>query len=278
LGPLQDHGSYGSKGTSSIISEFRNQVEQIDWNAYEKWCINNKSRRYAKFLVRGGKKWYQFAFSYDLVEFPNNRTKEDILKAITNLTRYLDIKYDSNFHEQLLYWIKRKEIKWKTRNIIKIPNEVPLNEILENIRKLPEKYKLFAIFSLVSGLRTFESVKVLNNHSHLCRDGIIEMYWDRKTKKANAVYCHPLLHDKMEFSYSENSIHRNLTTKMLGCQIKYLRKINFTKISTDLDPMLANYLQGRKGDISQRHYFLPMMNKHQKKWEIIWQSNIKKLI
>jgi hypothetical protein len=58
LGPLQDHGSFGSKGTTSIILEFRNQVEQIDWNEYEKWCVNNKSKRYAKFLVRGGKKWF----------------------------------------------------------------------------------------------------------------------------------------------------------------------------------------------------------------------------
>ena len=49
------------------------------------------------------------------------------------------------------------------------------------------------MFAIVSGLRTFEIVKVLNNHDALCNDGIIEMYWDRKTKKANAVYCHPLL-------------------------------------------------------------------------------------
>jgi len=167
-----------------------------------------------------------------LVEFPNNGQRDGILKAVTNITRYLDVKYDTNFHDELLKWLKRKEIHWKAKQPLKILQEVPLNTILNNIINLPEKYLLFSIFALVSGLRTFECVKVLNNHDELCHDGIIEMYWDRVTKKANAVYCHPLLHDKIKYKYYENTIHRNLTTKMLGCQIKYLRKINFTLIPT----------------------------------------------
>ena len=247
-------------------------IETIDWRDYEKWCYNNKSKLYARFLIRESKKWHHLAFSNEFLELPNDRKREDILKAITNLTRYLDIKNDTYFHEQFLQWLKRKEIGWKAPQQIRIQSEVPLETILENISKLPVKYKLFAIFSLVSGLRTSETIKVLNNHSELCRNGIIEMYWDRKTKKSNAVYCHPLLHDKINFKYSENSIHKHLTTKMLGCQIKYLRKINFTKIATEIDPLLAEFMQGRRGNVSQRHYFLPMINQHRTKWVGIWDS------
>ena len=152
---------------------------------------------------------------------PNDRKKEDVLKAVTNLTRYLDIKYDTYLHDEFLHWIKRKEIRWKNTYPIIIQKEIPLKTILNNVQKLPSKYRLFAMFSLVCGLRTFESIKALNNHSELCKNGIIEMYWDRKTKKTNAVYCHPLLHDKIKDTYYENSIHRNVTTKILGCQIKY---------------------------------------------------------
>jgi len=104
------------------------------------------------------------------------------------------------------------------------------------------------------------------------RIGIIEMYWDRKTKKTNAVYCHPLLHDKIKYTYYENSIHRNLTTKILGCQIKYLRKINYTMVATKIDPLLAEFMQGRRGNVSQRHYFLPMMQNNRKKWNKIWSK------
>jgi len=184
--------------------------------------------------------------------------------------RYFDIKHDTYLHEQFTLWLKRKEIKWKSRQPLKIPKEIPLEIIQNNIRNLPNKYRLFAIFSLVSGLRTFESIRALNNHSDLCKDGVIEMYWDRKTKKANAVYCHPLIHNKIKYQYHESTIHRNLTTKMLGCQIKYLRKINYTLIATKLDPLLAEFMQGRRGNVSQRHYFLPLMNNNRKKWLRLW--------
>ncbi|GKS66713.1 hypothetical protein YTPLAS73_02600 [Nitrosarchaeum sp.] len=116
------------------------------------------------------------------------------------------------------------------------------------------EYQLFGLFALVSGLRTFECVKVLNDHDKLCKDGIIEMYWDRHTKKANAIYCHPLLHDKINYKYHESTIHRNLPSKTLGCQIKYL-KVNYTMIATNIDPLLAEFMQGRRGNVSQRHYF-----------------------
>jgi len=261
-----------TKDTAFAASEFQKLVRSIDWNDYKNWLYNNKSKYYARFLLRGSKNWHHLAFSNELVNYPNDRKKEDFLKAITNLTRYLDIKHDTYFHDEFLHWIKRKEIRWKTPRPITIPNEIDLKTILNNIKNLEKKFRLFAIFSLVSGLRTFESVKVLNNHSSLCKNGIIEMYWDRKTKKTNAVYCHPLLHDKIKYQYFENSIHRNLTTKMLGCQIKYLRKINFTMVATKIDPLLAEFMQGRRGSVSQKHYFLPLMQNNRKKWNKIWNK------
>jgi len=236
---------------------------------------NNKSKYYARFLFNGTKKWKHLAFSNEFVEMPNDRKKEDVLKAITNLTRYLDIKFDTYLHDEFLHWIKRKEIRWKNTYPIIIQKEIPLKTILNNMKKLTSKYRLFAMFSLVCGLRTFESIKALNNHSELCKNGIIEMYWDRKTKKTNAVYCHPLLHDKIKDIYYENSIHRNLKTEILGCQIKYLRKINYTMIATKLDPLLAEFMQGRRGNVSQRHYFLPLMSNNRRKWIRMWEPIIK---
>ncbi len=155
-----------------------------------------------------------------------------------------------------------------------IPKDVPLETILNNIKNMSEKYRLFSLFALVSGLRTFECVNVLNNHDELCHDGIIEMYWDRVTKKANAVFCHPLLHNKIRYKYHESTIHRNMTSKVLGCQIKYLRKLNYTIVATNLDPLLAEFMQGRRGNVSQRHYFLPMMNTHRKKWIRVWDKTV----
>jgi len=261
-----------SKDTAFAQTEFQKFVQKIDWDDYKNWLYNNKSKYYARFLLNAGKKWKELAFTNQLVEYPNNRTKEDILKGITNLTRYLDIKHDTKFHNIFLEWMKRKELKWKYVNSISIPKEISIKQILKNANQLSEKYRFFVIFSLVSGLRTFETIKVLNNHQTLCHDGIIEMYWDRRTKKSNAVFCYPLLHKKCNYNYSENTIHRNIKTEILGCQIKYLRKINYTIIATRINPLLAEFMQGRRGNVSQRHYFLPMMQQNRNKWIRIWNK------
>ncbi|MFQ5788596.1 MAG: integrase, partial [Thermodesulfobacteriota bacterium] len=244
----------------------------LDWQEYYDWLSTNKSKHYARFLRRESKKQFRLAFSNELARLPNDRKREDILKALTNLIRYIDIKYDTSFHEEFLHWIKRKEIKWKATRPIVIPKEISLHTIVSNLQKLEEKYRIFGIFALVSGLRTFEIVKVLNNHDQLCHDGIIEMYWDRKTKKSNAVFCHPLLHDKIKHTYTENTVHRHINSKNLGCETKYLRKINFTINAMKIDPLLAEFMQGRRGNVSQRHYFLPMMNEHKKKWIKVWEK------
>ena len=257
-----------------LSEEFQKYVSSLDWQEYNDWVSANKSKHYASFLRRESKKRFRLAFSNELARLPNDRKREDILKALTNLIRYVDIKYDTYFHDEFLHWLKRKEIKWKTTRPIVIPKEITLQTIVTNLKKLDDKYRLFGIFALVSGLRTFEIVKVLNNHDQLCHNGIIEMYWDRKTKKANAVFCHPLLHDKIKYTYTDNTVHRHINSKNLGCELRYLRKMNFTLVATKIDPLLAEFMQGRRGNISQRHYFLPLMKNHKRKWINLWSNQL----
>jgi len=33
-------------------------------------------------------------------------------------------------------------------------------------------------------------------------------------------------------------------------------------------------MQGRRGNVSQRHYFLPMMDKNKKKWIKVWDKSL----
>ena len=263
---------------NDTIDRFQASVRSIDWDHYKKWLYDNKNKYYARTLFRISRKCHQFAFANELIALQNSRQKCDILRAVTNLTRYLDIKNDTYFHDEFLQWMKRKELSWKVKNPIKITQDIPINVLIDNLKEISEKYQLFGLFALVSGLRTFECVSVINNHDKLCRDGIIEMYWDRGTKKSNAVYCHPILHNKINYKYHESTIHRNLTSKMLGCQIKYLRKINYTMNATKIDPLLAEFMQGRRGNVSQKHYFLPIMSKSNKKWNNLWKPIILKTL
>ncbi len=151
-------------------------------------------------------------------------------------------------------------------------NNVSIEQIVKNLKEIPEKYRIFGLFVLVSGLRTSEAIDAFNNHEKICRDGILEIFSDRNTKKTNAVYCHPLLHERIRFKVSNTGVYRNLNSKYLGSEVRYLRKLNYTLVATKIDPLLSEFMQGRCGNVSQRHYFLPMMGQHKKKWIEIWQS------
>jgi len=194
-----------------------------------------------------------------------------------NLCRYHDIKYDTDLHEQFIAWLKKKEIKWNVRsnkNNYHIASQISLKDVLSSLGKLPMEYRIFGLFVLTSGLRTEESIVAFNNHSKICHDGIMELFWDRKTKKTNAVFCHPKIHGKILYSVNKSGIKRNMKSSILGCELRYLRKLNYTINATKLDPLLAEFMQGRRGNVSQRHYFLPMMNNYRNKWINVWKNLI----
>ena len=246
----------------------------MDWNDYRDWLFNNKSHLNAKYTFKDSEKYFHFAFSDELVSMKPSRKRQDILKGISNITRYLDIKNDTDFHELWLKWLKKKEIRWRMNpktDTYFLANQIRIEDVLKNIRNLPEKYRIFATFVLVSGLRTSESIEAFNNHDKICREGVMELFWDRRTKKANAVYCHPYLHTQINHTISRKFYHY-ITKEKIGFELRDLRKLNYTINATKLDPLLAEFMQGRRGNVSQRHYFLPMMNQHRKKWIKVWKN------
>ena len=210
-------------------------------------------------------------FTDDFVGRPNDRNKQDDMRAMGNLCRFHDIKYDTNLHEEFTSWLKKKEVKWVGQAYHFPKEQLPLEKVLYNISKLDTIYSDFAKFMLTSGLRTHEAIIVFENHKKFCHNGILEIFWNRKTKNTNATYCLPTLHEKMDRKLRFDYDH----FKELGCELRYLRKLNFTMNATKLDPLLAEFIQGRRGNVSQRHYFLPLLNQNQPKWNKIWSKIIK---
>jgi len=209
----------------------------------------------------------------------SNRERLEALKAIANITRYLDIQDDTCFHEEFTRWMKRKELHWSIKNSIdtyQLAKQLDVKKVVKSFSKLPPRYKIFGLFVLVSGLRTSEAMKAYTNHDKLCNNGVMELFWDRKTKKANVVFCHPLLHSKITQSISRK-VYLHINKKNLGFNLRDLRKINFTMVATKIDPLLAEFMQGRRGNVSQRHYFLPLMSNNRRKWIRMWKPIIKKI-
>ncbi len=258
---------------TELIEQFKQFTKNVDWEDFHKWLLANKSRLHANTMFKRAKQYHHLAFSKELVFMESTRKRQDILKCIAVFTKYLDLKKDTEFHYELLKWMKKKDLKWnsvKKLNTYTLAKIIPVESVLKRIGQLPEKYRIFALFTLVSGLRTSEAITAFNNHDSLCNEGVMELFWDRGTKKANSVYCHPLLHDKMNHHVSASRVTKNLNSKILGCEIRYLRKLNYTINATKIDPLLAEFMQGRRGNVSQRHYFLPLMSNNKKKWQKIW--------
>ncbi len=236
--------------------------------AYKEWLYSNKNPRYARYIWLRSPLIVDLLFAENFVSMPSNRSKHDDLRAMGNLCRYHDIKHDTNLHEEFISWLKKKEIKWNNDNYSIPKEQLSLNSVLKNITKLNPIYSDFALFMLTSGLRTLEARTVFENYKNFCHNGILEIFWNRKTKKTNATFCFPTLHDRMDKKLIFDYDH----FKKLGCELRYLRKLNFTINATKIDPLLAEFMQGRRGNVSQRHYFLPMMNTHKKKWIKVWKS------
>ena len=269
---LQLNGLGGLSG-GSAAKKYIQHVNQLDWESYKKWLFSNKHRGYAHKLFGKSRKFWQLGFNDELITMKQTRTKLEIMKALGNLTRFLDIMYDTNLHEEFLTWLKRKEIHWSIKSNLDtylIGKRLDVNEIIKKLNTLPTRYQNFGLFVLVSGLRTSEAIQAFNNHDKLCRDGVMELFWDRRTKKANAVYCHPYLHGRIDHTMS-TKIYKFITKEKVGFDLRDLRKVNYTINATKIDPLLAEFMQGRRGNVSQRHYFLPMMNHHRQKWVGIWK-------
>ena len=263
----------------SAAQRYTKHVNQLDWESYKKWLFSNKHRGYAHKLYGKSCKFWQLGFNDELITMKQTRTKLEIMKALGNLTRFLDIMYDTSLHEEFLTWLKRKEIHWSIKSNLDtylIGKRLDVTEIIKKLSLIPIRYQNFGLFVLISGLRTGEALQAFNNHDKLCRDGVMELFWDRRTKKANAVYCHPYLHDKINHTMS-TKIYKYITKEKVGFDLRDLRKINYTLVATKIDPLLAEFLQGRRGNVSQRHYFLPIMNHNQKKWNGLWSDILMKL-
>ena len=269
----------GSLPDTTTSQEYLQRTTSLNWEEYKKWLFSNKQKSYADKLFKNTLKVWKLGFSNELITMPQNRAKLEVLKCVGNLTRFIDITNDTNFHEQFTLWLKRKEIHWNTQKSIDtyaLGKRLDIKDIVSKLKELPPRYRNYGLFVLVSGLRTSEALPAFNHHDKLCNNGVMELFWDRKTKKANAVFCHPLLHKKINHTISRK-VYYHITKKNLGFYLRDLRKVNFTMVATKIDPLLAEFMQGRRGNVSQKHYFLPLMNNNKRKWVRIWEPIIKKL-
>ena len=254
---------------------YRFRLATMDWQEFEDWLNSKNTLKYTKQMIDYAKKYGEMGFDFKLVSYPKIRKKNDILKSIANVCRFIDIRYDTVLHEAFKKWLKKKEIKWNVKSHSEnyaIAKNLSIPNVLDNIEKINHKTSDFAKFVLITGLRTEEAIRAWNHHDDICKDGVMELFWNRNTKNANAVFCHESIHHTHKFHLTQKNVYRHLAKEFLGCELRFLRKVNYTINSTKIDPLLAEFMQGRRGNVSQRHYYLPLMQNNQRRWNMVWND------
>ena len=101
----------------STTSNFYNSLtSSLNWDDYKSWLHSDRQYAYADKMFKFSKRFYNIAFTDELITMKSSRTRLEILKALANLTRYLDIRNDTSLHDQFTVWLKRKEIHWSIRS------------------------------------------------------------------------------------------------------------------------------------------------------------------
>jgi len=151
-----------------------------------------------------------------------------------------------------------------------------------NLFNVDPKYHDFVLFMYTTGLRTGEAIKAFNDHSTYCNNGILELYWNRSNRKiANATYCLCNIKPYNRWSkpyLSTDSLKNHVNSRMLGFEPRYLRHLNFTINANKINPLLAEFIQGRRGSISEKHYYISLLTEFKQKWIDVWTPIIQQIL
>ena len=144
------NGLGGLRG-GATAPNFQDCINNLDWESYKQWLLSNKHTDYAKKLFDKSQKFWMLGFSNDLITMKQTRTKLEIMKALGNLTRFLDITHDTNFHEEYTIWLKRKEIHWTVKNNLDtyaLGKRLDVKDVVQKLKKIPIRYQNFGLFVL----------------------------------------------------------------------------------------------------------------------------------
>ncbi len=243
---------------------------------FKQWLISKYNAKHADNMYRYATKYHTLAFSQELMQMPATRKKLGIMQSISLLTRYIKITTGINLHRVWLEWLKEKEVCWSH------PQPKLQTQAKEfTLTNIPVRYHDFVLFMYVTGLRTLESIKAYNDHDKYCKDGILELYWNSGNRKlANATYCLCSIKPRpwSLLAITPPMVKRNVNTKTLNFEPRYLRHLNFTVNANKVNPLLAEFTQGRRGSISEKHYYISLLSEYKQKWIDVWKPVIEMII
>jgi hypothetical protein len=242
---------------------------KIDWKEFSEFCsLRSKNKTHIRNLVNYAKKYgyllelepLKFALKFKEISKDRKTLKRHILQSLAALSRYLDLKYNTDENYKRFRELRIKAgISWSEEKIPQIlRNEISKEQVLNILKNVKEeRLKATSLLHLLTGLRTSEVFYLIKNFNKLKRSEnerglIIELSYIRKTKKVFVTFLHknaiPLI----------NKAYRNKRSYWKNLRKYGLRPYDFRRIFESLYSNLRSHevdlLQGRLGTELTIHY------------------------
>ena len=269
------------------IVVFLEMLSEISWKDFEVFLSETEklSVPHVKNMMKYAMRWGcgEMYCSDEIVNYPKCRKKQSVMNCISKLCQYFDYTYSTEFQAEWIKFLHQKRQTWAVASVNVTPKTKfniyknwSKKKFLDNCSKLGQtkksnlKFSTWVKFVYTTGLRPDEAMRAFNEHDEICDGKVMELFWHRRNKHAHAVYCHPELHKvlkKHKFHISQNSgsHYKIVNSRTVGCEVRFLRKVNFTK-NCDLSVELANFMQGTASSLRERVYYLGDMHKLYEKW------------
>jgi len=200
--------------------------------------------------------------------------KRHVLQSLAALSRYLDLKYDTNkYYERFRELRTKSGISWAEEKIPQIlVKEIPKEKVIDTIRSMGEKrLKATCLLHLLTGLRTSEVFYLIKNFDVLKKtkldDGlIIELSYLRKTKKAFVTFLHKNAIKLINIAYNDKRTYwKNI--RKYGIKPYDFRRV-FESIYSSLRSHEVDLLQGRLTTELTVHYTRDMSSITEKIFDV----------
>ena len=270
------------QGTNENRIKATSSYNDINWNSYKEFLLQNHNPHTAKVRLLYSKKYYHVLANGNAQELLvlSHDKRIHIMKALASLSKYQGC-YDKWNDVREKY-----QLKWSSGDGLEALNEIIMNNrenynsmvnwLKETVSRLPVKYGNIFLFDTLTGLRPDEAcrsiilLKEKGQEGYLNKDTMALEHikfpeiFIRRTKKAYISIATDSILElaKQSSTCGYNALRLAVKKRGLNMNMAYCRKIFATYLrNKGIEPEIIDLLQGRiPKSVFVRHYFRPDFN------------------
>ncbi len=239
----------------------------VDWEKFKEFLsLKCSNKTHINNIINYSKKFgyllnldaLNFALEFKKIVGNKKTLKRHVLEALSNLAKFLDLQYGTDFYKNFVEKRKKAGITWTQEKIPKIISEsISLEKLIEITKSFEKRLKATCILHLLTGLRTSELFYLIKNFENLKKKELnkgylIELLYLRKTKNVFFTFLHYNALNFLPYAYKSKRTYWNALKKFNLKPYDYRRA--FESLYSNLRSHEIDLLQGRASNELVTHY------------------------